>query len=107
MEENPQKNRPIDTKALLKEYAINNDIFSTESDRLKYTKEALWKLSETDRLLICLYAEIQSLRKLGELLGVSRTTAYLQIKQIKEKIKNYVDNRTKLTVDSGDTCTCN
>jgi DNA-directed RNA polymerase specialized sigma subunit len=92
--------RPIDTKALMKEYAIDDDIFSEESRKVRLTKEALWQLSETDRLLICLYSEIQSLRKLGELLGVSRTTAYLQIKIIKEKIKQYVAEHT---TDSGDT----
>lgn len=82
--------KPIDTRALMNQYLPNNDIFSEESEKLRLTKKALWQLSETDRLLICLYAEIQSLRKLGELLGVSRTTAYLQIKQIKERIKAYV-----------------
>lgn len=86
--------KPIDTKALVNEYAKNEDIFSEESEKVRLTKEALWQLSDTDRLLICLYAEIQSLRKLGELLGVSRTTAYLQIKQIKERIKDYVDEHT-------------
>lgn len=86
--------KPIDTKALVNEYAKNEDIFSDESEKVRLTKEALWQLSDTDRLLICLYAEIQSLRKLGELLGVSRTTAYLQIKQIKERIKDYVDEHT-------------
>lgn len=90
--------RPIDTKALMKEYAINDDIFSTESDKVRLTKEALWQLNDTDRLLICLYSEIQSLRKLGELLGVSRTTAYLQIKTIKERIKQYVAEHS---TDSG------
>ena len=92
--------KPIDTKALLNEYRINNDIFSEETDKVRLTKEALWQLNETDRLLICLYSEIQSLRKLGQLLGVSRTTAYLQIKQIKEQIKEYV---AKHTTDSGNT----
>lgn len=92
--------KPIDTKALMNEYKVNDDIFSEESEKVRLTKEALWKLSETDRLLICLYSEIQSLRKLGELLGVSRTTAYLQIKIIKEKIKQYVAEHT---TDSGDT----
>lgn len=92
--------KPIDTKALMNEYAKNEDIFSEESEKVRLTKEALWQLSDTDRLLICLYSEIQSLRKLGELLGVSRTTAYLQIKQIKERIKQYVAEHT---TDSGHT----
>lgn len=82
--------KPIDTKALISQYKPDNDIFSEESEKVRLTKEALWQLPDTDRLLICLYSEIQSLRKLGELLGVSRTTAYLQIKEIKEQIKKYV-----------------
>ncbi len=94
--------KPIDTKALMGEYAKNEDIFSEESEKVRLTKEALWDLSPTDRLLICLYSEIQSLRKLGELLGVSRTTAYLQIKRIKEKIRNYVAEHTTDSDNPGD-----
>lgn len=94
--------KPIDTKALINEYKENDDIFSEESEKVRLTKEALWKLSDTDRLLICLYSEIQSLRKLGELLGVSRTTAYLQIKQIKEKIKQYVAEHSTHSTYTGD-----
>lgn len=94
--------KPIDTKALMNEYAIDDDIFNTESQKVRLTKEALWQLTETDRLLICLYAEIQSLRKLGELLGVSRTTAYLQIKQIKERIKEYVNQHLTDSDSPGD-----
>ena len=90
--------KPIDTKALVNEYAKNEDIFSEESEKVRLTKEALWELSDTDRLLICLYSEIQSLRKLGELLGVSRTTAYLQIKQIKE----YVAEHTTDSINHND-----
>ena len=75
------------------DYAKNNDIFSGESDKVRFTKEALWNLSETDRLLIILYCEIGSLRKLGDILGVSRTTAYLAIKSIKAKMQKYVAQR--------------
>lgn len=96
--------KPIDTRALMNEYRVNDDIFSEESEKVRLTKQALWNLSETDRLLICLYSEIQSLRKLGELLGVSRTTAYLQIKIIKEKIKEYVVEHSS---HSGNTCNNN
>lgn len=88
------KKKPINTKELLAEYAPDTDMFSEESDKVRYTKEAIWKLSETDRLLIVLYCEIGSLRKLGEILGVSRTTAYLAIKNIKKKIQNYVVEHT-------------
>lgn len=94
--------KPIDTKALMNEYKINDDIFSEESEKVRLTKEALWQLNDTDRLLICLYSEIQSLRKLGELLGVSRTTAYLQIKVIKEKIKDYVVEHLSNSGNTGD-----
>lgn len=93
--------KPIDTKALISQYKEDNDIFSEESDKVRLTKQALWQLSDTDRLLICLYSEIQSLRKLGELLGVSRTTAYLQIKEIKEKIKQYVAEHSTYSGHTG------
>lgn len=96
------KRKPINTKALMNEYAEDKDMFSEESDKVKYTKEALWKLSETDRLLIVLYCEIGSLRKLGEILGVSRTTAYMAIKSIKQRIQEYVRQHTTNSPDNGD-----
>lgn len=75
----------------MEQYRPDDDIFNDEPEKVRLTKEAIFEcLSETDRLLICLYAEIGSLRKLGELLGVSRTTAYFQIKEIKKKVKDYV-----------------
>lgn len=92
--------KPVKTKDLLNDYKEDKSMWNDESDKVRLTKEALWKLSETDRLLIVLYCEIGSLRKLGEMLGVSRTTAYGAIKSIKSKMKKYVDER--LSAGSGD-----
>ena len=84
------KKKPINAKELMADYKKNDDIFSTESEKVRLTKEALWNLSETDRLLIVLYCEIGSLRKLGDILGVSRTTAFAAVKSIKLKMQKYV-----------------
>ena len=75
----------------MKDYAYDDDIMCDDDERTRLTKQALWKLPEPERLLIVLYAEIQSLRKLGELLGISRTTAYFAIKRIRQEIKDYVN----------------
>lgn len=90
MKPETMKRKPIHTKELMNEYALNTDMFSNESDKVRLTKQALWSLSETDRLLIILYCEIGSLRKLGDLLGVSRTTAFAAVKSIKAKMQKYV-----------------
>lgn len=84
----------MNTKELMSEYKYDDDILCEDDERTRLTKQALWKLSEPDRLLIILYAEIQSLRKLGELLGISRTTAYFAIKRIRQEIVDYVNSHS-------------
>lgn len=84
----------MNTKELMLQYKPDDDIMCEEDDYVHLAKEALWQLPEPDRLCMILYIEIQSLRKLGELLGVSRTTAYFQIKRIKQQILDYVNSHS-------------
>lgn len=65
--------------------------FDTE-DTLNYTDEEialfekLNKLSEGDRIILFLYAEYQSLRKVASILGVSYSTTRQQINAIKKQL---------------------
>lgn len=44
------------------------------------------KLTPAERIILCLYAELQSQRKLGEILGVSHGTVLKALRQIREKL---------------------
>lgn len=86
IEEEDQK---IDINEVIKEYSVNDDVFNEEKDITKKVKKYIFSnLDEVDRRIILLYAELQSLRKLGSILGVSASSAYIKIKAIKEQIKN-------------------
>ncbi len=43
-------------------------------------------LTEPDKIILLMYAELQSFRKLADVLNVSFTTAYKSILQIRNKI---------------------
>ena len=72
---------------LLEDYKPDNTIWSNEDERVNAIKNIIYtKLDEVDRRIIILYAELGSLRKLGKELGISASSAYLKIKQIKGNI---------------------
>lgn len=72
---------------ILEDYAPDNTIWSNEDERVNAIKNIIYtKLDEVDRRIIILYAELGSLRKLGKELGISASSAYLKIKQIKGNI---------------------
>ena len=70
-----------------KDYTLDHSIFRTEDERTHAIKEiVLERLDEADRIIILLYADCQSYRKLGARLGMSHTLAASEIKRIKNKI---------------------
>ena len=72
---------------ILEDYKPDNTIWSNEDERVNAIKNVIYtKLDEVDRRIIILYAELGSLRKLGKELGISASSAYLKIKDIKKKI---------------------
>ena len=72
---------------ILEDYKPDNTIWSNEDERVNTIKNIIYtKLDEVDRRIIILYAELGSLRKLGKELGISASSAYLKIKDIKKKI---------------------
>ena len=82
----------IDIDDVIAEYAEDDDVFNEEKPITKHLKYIIFnKLDEVDRRVILLYAELQSLRKLGKILGVSASSAYIKIRQIKDKIKDALD----------------
>ena len=61
-------------------------MFDDDDLRVKKSKVALRALSDTDRRIFVLYAETGSVRKLSEILGVSKSTVQNRVKDIRKKI---------------------
>lgn len=71
-------------------YQPNNDIFSSDEFEVYKIKKIISQLAEPDRRLILLYAELGSYEKLSAVLKVSKATAFLQVKRVKNLIKEKI-----------------
>lgn len=75
-------------KEIYEDYKLNLSVFSTEPEKVRKVKMIIfYKLSEADRNIILMYAELQSIRKLSKVLNVSAASAWLKIDEIRNKIK--------------------
>lgn len=75
--------KPVLRKAL-EEYSPNIMKDSEEAYKLK---ESVEQLSEVDKIVILLYAELRSFTQLSLILGVSRSSCYWMVKRIREELK--------------------
>lgn len=83
----------INMKRILEEYLPDDDLFSVEDARMNALKHIIYeKLSETDKRVILLYAELGSQREVGRKLGVSASTVNILIKRIRNEILKHLDN---------------
>lgn len=79
---------PAEVRNICEQFAINENsmVYDTETE---YTiKKAMECLTKSDWVIFCLYCELQSERKLAELLGVSRTPIGHELARIKGIIKD-------------------
>ena len=81
-------------KAIMADYDFNSDIMCEDDDKVREIKYALTKLPLADRIIFCLQTDIQSVRKVGEILGVSYTTVFNEFKRIRNEIINIMNNDT-------------
>lgn len=74
-------------KEIAQEYAFDGSIFAEDDARVAAVKYIIDnKLNQVDKTLILLYADCQSLRKLGKRMGFSQTTMHEEIRRIKRII---------------------
>lgn len=91
-----QKDKKISIKELYQDYGEVSDIFSTEPTKVQKVKYVIFhKLSESDRRIILIYAELQSIRKVAQKLGISAASAWLTISKIKQHIKEEMNGNKK------------
>lgn len=78
----------IDIDKILEEYKPDNSLFTEEDEDINKLKNIIYSLTEPEKRIILLYSELGTFRKLGKELGVSASSAYLKIKDIRNKIKS-------------------
>lgn len=77
----------LNIKEILEDYQPSDDIFNEEDELIDKLKHIIYlKLNEVDKRIILMYAELKSLRKLGLELGISVSSAWLKINEIRDKI---------------------
>lgn len=75
-----------DIKKILNDYKPNYDIMCEDSELITKLKQAVCNLSDADRIIFVLYCETGSLRQTAKMLGVSHTTIYKLIRNLKKQI---------------------
>lgn len=69
------------------DYKYIEDIWTLDSGLITHIKQIMAdELTEAERVLIILYAEMGSIRAVSKALGIARSTLYGEIKRIKKKI---------------------
>ena len=78
---------PEELRAILADYKYDDDIMCDDDERVLAVKKAISKLNDPDRIIFCLYMDLGGSRKVGKVLGVSRTTVLKEINRIKMEIR--------------------
>ncbi len=81
-----QNSQKINLDELLADYQFDFGLFTDLDDRLLEIADKWSSLKETDKIIMILYAEYGSLRKVGSLLGFSHSTIDKYIKEIRAKL---------------------
>lgn len=77
----------LNIKEILEDYQPSDSIFNEEDELINNLKHIIYfKLDEVDKRIILMYAELKSLRKLGMELGISVSSAWIKINEIRDKI---------------------
>jgi DNA-binding CsgD family transcriptional regulator len=86
------KYNSIQLKDINAEYTIDwDDVFNEDTEQYrKIIKVLETKLTPAERIIILISAELNSSKKVGDVLGVSQSTAYNELKRIKNKIKEWL-----------------
>ena len=76
-----------DFKDIEEDYRFDSSIFTQDADKVAAVKYIIdKKLSRVDKTLILIYADCQSIRKMGQRLGFSHTTIRKEVTRIKNII---------------------
>lgn len=76
----------INLEELLEDYELDFGVFSELDDRLLDIQDEYLALTITEKILLILYSELKSYRKVAKVLGFSHSTVAKQIKDIRNKL---------------------
>lgn len=89
-----------DFREIKQDYLSNDDIMSTEAERVSEVKRIInERLSVVDKTIILLYIDCLSYRKLGKRLGLSHMTCRKEVLRIKEIIMKEYASIKRLSED--------
>ena len=75
------------------DYSFRFDIFTPDDARMIRLKEVIaTKLTDPDKNVLILYAEVGSMQRTAQMLGVSKNTLRKNIERIRETIQHALDN---------------
>lgn len=78
------------------DYAFDPSVFNADDERVRRIKYIIdTKLNQVDKTIILLYADLQSFRELGKLMGLSHTTIRKEVIRIKNYILNEYNSMKK------------
>ena len=71
------------------EYNFHFDVFTSDDERMQRLKRVIVsKLGQSDQNILLLYAEVGSVRKTAEMLGVSKNTFVKNLNRIRKTIQD-------------------
>ena len=80
----------MELKRIMKDYEFSHDMMTEEDERSAKSKAALSLLPQADRIIFTLFADIGSAKKVADIIGISQTLMYRELKRIRAEIKkNY------------------
>ena len=80
------QSQKINLDEILNEYNLDLSLFTDIDDRLLDIADNWNGLKMPDKIIMILYAEFGSLRKVADILGFSHTTVNKYIKEIRERL---------------------
>ena len=75
------------------DYAPVEGIWSEDEEKVAAIKRIISEINQVDRTIILLYADCQSFRTLGKMLGVSHMTARKEVMRIRQMILDIYERR--------------
>lgn len=72
---------------LIEDYELDGSMFTSLPDKLLDILPAYNNLKQSDKIILILYAEYHSYRKVGKILGVSHSLIGLYIKRIIKELR--------------------
>ena len=85
--------RPLNIAEIEAEYQPDNSIFNTDEKQIHQIKTIIFNdLDIVERRIILLYADKKSMREVGKQLGISTSKTHQIITQIRNKIKQHLND---------------